>query len=265
MRRIFAIFLRQFFLIKGSPVRFINIFSWILIDVLLWGFITRYLGQVGSSGFNFTSVFLGAVVLWGFLSQMQRGFILAMLEDVYTRNYLNLFSSPLRVGEYLAGLTLSALLSTGVAIAAVLVMCAYVFGFSLATFGPALIPFILTLCIFGIALGTLASALVIRIGPAGEWLAWPIPALIQPFVGVFYSLSVLPHWMQTVSLVIPPSYVFEGMRTVVFGGHADTGSLWTGVLLSLVYLLVAYGIFLWVYRYALRHGLVARFSAETGS
>ena len=44
----------------------------------------------------------------------------------------------------------------------------------------------MVLFITGIALGVAASALVLRLGPASEWLIWPIPMLISPFAGVFY-------------------------------------------------------------------------------
>ena len=38
------------------------------------------------------------------------------------------------------------------------------------------------------------------------------PALLSPFAAVFYPLAVLPQWMQGVAHVLPPAYVFEGMR-----------------------------------------------------
>lgn len=260
---IFAIFVRQLYLVRGSPTRFINIFSWILIDVLVWGFTTRYLAQVGGSGFNFAFVFLGAVLLWEFLSQVQRGFILASLEDVYTHNYLNLFASPLRVSEYICGLVLSAIATSSIAFLAVFFLSSVLFGFSIFSYGLLLVPALCILLVFGVTLGIIAAAVVMRLGPSGEWLAWPLPAIISPFAGVFYPLAVLPGWMQHVAQFLPPSSVFEAARTFVTTGEYDASTMALGVLLSLLYLMLACGIFVYVYRYAIRNGLIARFSAES--
>ena len=105
-----------------------------------------------------------------------------------------------------------------------LVLAQIAFGLSFFAYGVALAPFLMVLFVTGIALGVAASALVLRLGPASEWLIWPIPMLISPFAGVFYPVTVLPGWMQAVALILPPSYVFEGMRSVVAGQGASLGS-----------------------------------------
>ena len=65
-RRVFAVVLRQFYLIRGSFSRVVPLFAWVTIDIVLWGFITKYLNSVTASGFNFVPVLLGAVLLWDF-------------------------------------------------------------------------------------------------------------------------------------------------------------------------------------------------------
>jgi ABC-2 type transport system permease protein len=119
------------------------------------------------------------------------------------------------------------------------------------------------LFVTGIAMGIIGAAIVLRYGPASEWLIWPIPTLISPFAGVFYPVTVLPGWMQAVSRGLPPSYVFEGMRAVVEGKPAPWDQLAIGGALSVVYLGVACWIFARVYRYAISTGLIARYSAES--
>ena len=112
-------------------------------------------------------------------------------------------------------------------------------------------------------LGILASAMVLRLGPASEWFVWPIPALISPFAGVFYPLSTLPQWMQYLSYLLPPSYVFEAMRGIISGGPVSQTALFWGGCLALLYILLACRFFVRTYRHALRTGIIARFSAET--
>ena len=126
-------------------------------------------------------------------------------------------------------------------------------------------PFLLVLFGFGIALGIFASALVLRLGPASEWLVWPLPALLSPFVGVFYPLATLPLWMQGVGHLLPPSYVFEGMRAVLAGRHVAAASLAGGAALAALDILLAGYFFTRVFRYAIRTGLLARYSAESAA
>jgi len=109
----------------------------------------------------------------------------------------------------------------------------------------------------------LGSAAVLRLGPPAEWFVWPIPAILSPFVGVFYPLSTLPRWMQYIARALPPSYVFEGMRAIVRGGSISPHGLLLGAFLASLYILLACWLFTRVYRYAVRTGLIARYSAET--
>jgi ABC-2 type transport system permease protein len=146
-----------------------------------------------------------------------------------------------------------------------LALATSVFGFSFFAYGAAIVPFVLVLFVTGISLGILGTAIVLRLGPASEWLIWPIPSLLSPFVGVFYPLSTLPGWMQAIGHVLPPSYVFEAMRAIVAGRDAPMDLLALAVGLSGLYLLAACWVFARVYRFALRTGLIARYSAESAS
>jgi ABC-2 type transport system permease protein len=258
-----AIFLRQLYLLRGSLARFLPLFAWITVDIILWGFITRYLNTVAAPGYNFVPALLGAVLLWDFFARVMHGVTTAFLEDVWSRNFLNFFASPLKVSEYLAGLVVSSVATSAVGLLVMLVLASAVFGLSFASYGLLLVPFLLVLFLFGIALGVVGAAVVLRFGPASEWFVWPLPALVSPFAGVFYPLSTLPVWMRGAAHALPPSYVFEGMRAVVAGGEASWAALAWGTLLALAYVLLACWLFVRVHRHVVRTGLLARYSAET--
>ncbi len=261
--RIFAIMLRQFYLIRGSVSRVVPIFAWVVIDIILWGFLTKYLNEVAGGGFNFVSTLLGAVLFWDFFIRVMHGVTMAFFEDVWSRNFLNFFATPLSISEYLAGLVISSIATSSVALLVMLAMATAFFGFSFFAYGLLLIPFLFVLFLFGISMGIFASALVLRLGPAAEWFVWPVPAFISPFAGVLYPLSTLPQWMQYVSYLLPPAYVFEGMRAFVFGKPASASGLLWGTLLAVLYILLASWFFTRTYRHAVRTGLIARYSAES--
>lgn len=263
LRRAAAITLRQLYLMRGSFSRVFPLFGWVLLDITLWGFITRYLNSVAQPGFNFVPALLGAVLLWDFLTRVMQGVTMVFFEDVWSRNFLNIFATPLTVGEYISGLVFSSVLTSAVGLVAMLLVATGVFGLSVLDYGVMLVPFVLLLFLFGISLGVLGAALVLRMGPSAEWFVWPIPAIVSPFAGVFYPVAVLPAWMQYIAHAIPASYVFEGMRAIVAGKNVAPANLMTGALLALLFITLACWYFARVYRHAVRTGLIARYSAES--
>jgi ABC-2 type transport system permease protein len=262
-RPIAGIVLRQIYLFRSSPVRLLPTFAWVAIDIVVWGFITRYLNRVSGGHVDFVPSLLGAVLFWDFFTRIMQGVTTAFFEDVWSRNFLNLFATPLSISEYVTGLVLTSVATSLIALFAMLVLATLVFGLSFVSLGLMLIPFVLVLFLFGVALGITASAMVLRLGPASEWLVWPMPALLSPFVGVYYPLSTLPAWMRDVSYLLPPSYVFEGMRALVNGQSFTASALAAGAALSIVQLLLAGYFFARVFRYTVRSGLLARYSAES--
>ena len=260
-----AIVLRHLYLVSGSPARMLPLFAWVAIDMVLWGFITKYLNSVSAAGFDFVPVFLGAVLLWDFFTRVMHGVTMAFMEDVWSRNFLNIFATPLSIWEYVGGLVISSIATSSVGLLVMLLLASTIFGLSFLAYGTALIPFLLVLFLFGIALGILGAAVVLRFGPASEWFIWPVPALLSPFAGVFYPISTLPEWMQYICRALPPSYIFENVRAIVAGAAVSIPDLFVGAGLAILDIIVACWIFVSVYRHSVRTGLIARYSAESVS
>jgi ABC-2 type transport system permease protein len=263
LNRSLAVVLRQYYLMRGSPARVLPLFAWVAIDVVLWGFITKYLNSVTESGMNFVPSLLGAVLLWDFFTRVMHGVTTAFFEDVWSRNFLNFFATPLAIREYVLGLVATSIATSLVGLGVMLILASAVFGLSFFAYGAMFVPFLMILFLFGIALGILGSGVVLRFGPASEWFVWPIPALISPFAGVFYPIAILPGWMRWIAHALPPAYVFEGMRSILAGHRARGWDLLAGSGLAIVSVLLAYAFFARVYRRAVRTGLIARYSAES--
>jgi ABC-2 type transport system permease protein len=263
LRPVCAIALRQFYLLRGSPTRILPIFAWVAVDIVLWGFITRYLNSVGTGGVDFVPRLLGAVLFWDFFTRVMQGVTMAFFEDVWSHNFLNIFATPLSTAEYVSGLVLTSVCTSLLGLAVMLALSTLVFGLQFAALGVWLLPYLLVLFLFGIALSIIAAGMVLRFGPASEWLVWPIPALLAPFAGVFYPLATLPAWMQAVAAALPPSYVFEGMRALLAGGAHDGRPLLHSLAIALLQILLAGWGFRRIYRHAVRTGLLARYSAES--
>ncbi len=261
LTRISAIVLRQYYLTRDNPTRFIQIFLWPFLDIVLWGFLSTYLGKVASPGL--VPMLLGGIVLWDFLTRVMTGVTMTFFEDVWSRNFLNMFASPLSISEYVSGMVLSTIWTSAIGFVAMLAAAGFLFGFTITAYGLLAFPFLLILFFAGIALGILGAAFVLRYGPSAEWFIWPLPAIAAPFVGVFYPIETLPHWMQWIAHILPPTYVFEGVRAIVAGNGFPLSKLLIGAGLGLVCISLAYIFFVNTYRKAVRTGLIARYSAET--
>ena len=245
-----ALVLRYVFLYTRHPVRFVELIFWPLVDLLVWGFLTIYLQKTAAAGFPTTITFLiGGMILWDVLFRSQQGVAISFLEDVWTRNLLNVFVAPVRTAEYVAATCLVGVLRVGVTLIILTVIAALAYGFHLADLGLALIPFLGNLMLFGWFLGMVSTALIMRWGQAAESLAWAVPFFIQPLAAVFYPVSVLPWWLQPVAKALPCTPIFEGMRAVLSGQAAPGGQLQSAFLLNLVW----GGLAAWFFAANLRH------------
>jgi ABC-2 type transport system permease protein len=261
--RIFALYIRQFYLIRDNPTRLIQIFGWVLFDIVLWGFLSQYIARLVGGSTNFTPLFLGAVLVWYFATRSMHGVATAFFEDVWSRNFLNLFASPLRTSEYVIALVLTGMTTSLMGFASMIVVAKALFGFSITSYGVYVLPLLLIIFLSGIALGIVGAAIVMRFGPAAEWFIWPIPEMLSPVVGVFYPLAVLPLWLQTIAHILPPSYVFESIRAILSGTAVSELHILFAIALSLVYCALAYALFISVYKKAVKQGLIARYSSES--
>lgn len=262
IKRIIAVFLRQFFVVKGSATRLFIILYWPILELFLWGVFTVYLHDKGGSEFNFVTVLLGTILLAEMMGRAQYGVAVSALEDVWVRNFINLFASPLTLAEYLGGLVLMSVVVVCISLAGMSIFVWLLFAYNIFQFGLFLIPFMAVLFIFGVAIGLLSLALIIRFGPSAETLTWALPAFFGPFSGVFYPVTALPEFLQWFAKLLPPSYIFEGMRSIIFTGTFDVRSLLAAFILVIAYLILAYFMLLRYYKLALKRGLFIKFHAE---
>lgn len=260
--RVYAVFLRQMYLIRHSIARKFGIFYWSTVELVMWGFLTVYLNRVGAAEFNFVTVLLGGLIFWEFFHKSQQQVSVSYMEDMWSRNTTNLFASPLTVGEYLAGLVLTSVSNTILTTLWVGALAWLLFAFNIFQYGFYLVPFVVLLYIFGWTFGILTSAIVLRFGNAGEIFAWSLPFLIQPFVAVFYPVSALPAFLQPISHALPLTYIFEGMRAIVTGGSFNGTTLLTAAALTIIYFILSLAFFYAIFRHARRKGYLVRFTTE---
>src|SRR3990167_5031413 len=156
--RIQALLMRHLYLYKRSVPRIMDIFYWPIMELLLWGFLSMYLEKTSLVGFNAITVLLGALILWDLLSQAHRTVSIAFLEEIWERNLLNIFVTPLKASEFLVATVLVGIVRLALIGVTISVLAFLLFKFNLFFFGFFLIPFTLNLFLFGWILGLLATS-----------------------------------------------------------------------------------------------------------
>ena len=258
LHRILALVNRHLMLYKRSPQRMMEIVYWPLLDLMVWGFITVYLARFKEGLPAFVAFFLGALILWDILFRAQQGICISFLEEIWSRNLLNLFVSPLRIGEFLASTMLVSLIKV-IGAAIMTIGLAYLFySFNLFMIGLSLFPFVINLVVTGWAIGIFTTAIILRYGQEAEVLAWGLAFLFQPVSAVFYPISVLPPWLQTIAKGIPAAHVFEGMRAVIETKNFPLTELYWAAGLNVLYLAVAILFFNGMFRIVKMKGLLVR-------
>lgn len=256
--RIFAMASRHLILYKRSPARIMEILYWPVLDLLLWGFITVYLNEFEAGLPRFVSFFIGALILWDILFRAQQGVCISFLEEIWSRNLLNLFVSPLRPIEYLASTMLISMVKVTLALTATVLLAILLFDFNIFTIGIALFPFIANLILMGWWIGIITLSIILRYGQQAEMLAWGLVFLVQPFSAVFYPVSAFPKSLQAVAQFIPSAHVFEGMRAVIAGGSFPSQQLLWALGLNVVYMAISLRFFYFIFASVQKKGLLVR-------
>lgn len=254
--RIGAIVLRHLYLLRTSWPRVFELMYWPTIQMILWGFITRFFLQHSSYVAQAAGVLIAAVLLWDVLFRGQLGFSLSFLEEVWSRNLGNLAVSPLTPAEFLASLTVMSLLRTLIGVLPAAALAIVFYRFNIFTLGLPLVAFFSFLLVFGWAIGMMVSALVLRVGQGAESVAWLAIFLLAPISAVYYPVTTLPEWLQTVSWLLPTTPVFEGMRAILIDGTVRYDLLARALVADLIYLAIGAGLFLYSFHVARKRGLL---------
>ena len=239
----FALSIRHLYLIKGSFPRILDLIYWPTIQIILWGFISKFFTMYSDYYTNTVGVILSCAILYDFLFRSSISFNMLFLEEIWSRNFTNLFVAPLKISEIITALTFTALIRTLIGIVPAIILMSPLFGVSILNMGPALLLLFLSLYMFGTTLGILVTSGLLRFGPAFENTAWSSLFLLAPLGCVYYPLSILPEWLQYVSKFLPLVYVFEEARSILINSVISYENIFKALLLNLFYFVIAIIIF----------------------
>ena len=256
LRRILAMVLRHLYILRGSWPRILEMAYWPAVNMVMWGFTSRFF--TGHSDWLALGgvVLIGGVLLWDVMFRGNLGVALSFMEEMWSRNLGHLFVSPLRPYEMVASLLLMSLIRTLIGIGGATLIAIPLFGYNIYDMGLPLIAFFLNLIVMGWAIGLMVSGIVLRYGMGAESIAWVSVFAIQPLCAIYYPVATLPHWLQPVALALPASHVFEGMRELLLEHSFNLYHMQWAIGLNLVFLCIGIAVFLGYFRIARQRGLL---------
>lgn len=242
LHRIWAAFLRYFYFFAKMD-HLTDLFFWPLLDIFLWGMTSVWVQKNDTSMPMIAMAILTALVFWQTIWRSNYEVAVNLLQEFWNRNLVNLFSTPLKLQEWICSLMLAGFFKVFITISFGGFIVWALYALNIFSMGWALLPFCASLLLSGWFIGFLSAAVIIYFGQRVQMLAWMMAYAFAPFSAVFYPLSALPKWAQVVGKGLPMTYVFEGMRKVLHQGVFSWSDFGMSILLNGVYLILTMSFF----------------------
>ena len=252
--KVFALSLRHIYLIKGSFPRILDLIYWPTIQIFLWGFISKFFTLSSSYFENTVGIILSAAILYDFLFRSSISYNMMFLEEIWSRNFTNLFIAPIKLIEIITALTFTAIFRTLIGLIPAALIAIPLFGVSIFKIGAPLIFLLITLYIFGVTLGLLVTAGLVRFGPSFENIAWASLFFLAPLGCIYYPIEILPEWLQVIAKLLPLVHIFEEMRNILIHDIINYSQILKAIFISFLYFLIGILIFYLSYNGAKNRG-----------
>ena len=233
--QIYALSLRHIYLICSSLPRIIDLIYWPTVQIFLWGFISKFFTLNSDYYSNTVGVILTAAILYDFLFRASISYNMMFLEEIWSRNFANLFIAPIKISEIIASLTITAIFRTLIGLVPASILAIPLFGVSIFKLGIPLFFLMLSLYIFGVTLGLLVTSGLLRFGPSFENIAWASLFFLAPLGCIYYPVDILPYSLQIVANLLPLVHIFEEMRNILINNSVNMYEIIKSILISLVY------------------------------
>ena len=254
LNKIFALSLRHVYLIKGSFPRILDLIYWPTIQIFLWGFISKFFTLNSSYFDNTVGIILSAAILYDFLFRSSISYNMMFLEEIWSRNFTNLFIAPIKISEIIAALTFTAIFRTLIGLVPAALLAIPLFGVSIFKIGIPLIFLLITLYIFGVTLGLLVTSGLVRFGPSFENIAWASLFFLAPLGCIYYPIEILPDWLQIIAKLLPLVHIFEEMRNVLIHDIINYYQILKAIIISFIYFVFGIVVFYLSYEGAKNRG-----------
>ena len=233
--KIYALGLRHLYLIMNSFPRVLDLIYWPTVQIFLWGFISKFFTLNSEYYSNTVGVILTAAILYDFLFRASISFNMMFLEEIWSRNFTNLFIAPIKISEIIVSLTLTAILRTLIGLVPAVLIAVPLFGVSILKLGIPLVFLLISLYLFGISLGLFVTSGLLRYGPSFENIAWASLFFLAPLGCIYYPIDILPETLQFIAKALPLVHIFEEMRNILINNVIEYSNIIKSIFISIIY------------------------------
>ena len=207
------------------------------------------------------SLMIGAV-FWNYLSTVFSIIAEQIAWERWEGTLEYTMMAPVRRASQLFGSTAFAIGYGLIHTTVVLTALVLFFGLDLshADFGAAAVFMLLgSLSVIGI--GMMAAVLPLIYVERGAQMTFVLQSLLLLISGVYYSITILPQWMQVLAKFSPFTYVLEGVREALIDGTPITSMwnlVWPLIIMAIVFIPAGIWVFGRAEKYAKRTGKLKR-------
>ena len=235
LSKIYALGLRHLYLVSNSFPRILDLIYWPTVQIFLWGFISKFFTLNSDYYSNTVGIILTAAILYDFLFRASISFNMMFLEEIWSRNFTNLFIAPIKISEIITSLTLTAIIRTLIGLVPAVLISIPLFGVSILKLGLPLLFLLIGLYLFGISLGLFVTSGLLRFGPSFENIAWASLFFLAPLGCIYYPIEILPNILQIIAKGLPLVHIFEEMRSILMNNSVNYINIFISILISLFY------------------------------
>ncbi len=237
-----------------NPYILLEIFFYPLITISMFGFFIKYVdADLAIRTFLFSGS-IGWVIIQTSQHAIGRGF----LAEVWDGSLKQTFTAPITLRDFVLGHWMYGIFAATIGVLVSSIAVYFLFGFNFFVLGV-YFPLVILLGSFaGLALGIVALSIVLLLGLKVDVIIWMAVEIALFLSGVYYSVTIFPEPIQSISRAFPAIYMFDGTRAVLNGLEPNQIFL-NGFLVSLVWIIISLASINKIDEYAKRSGFYQRY------
>lgn len=243
LSRIWAIVLRNMLAERRNLMRISDALYWPILDIMLWGLTSKWIETSQVQVPNLVLIIMTGLVFWQVVTRANFEISIPLIEELWNKSFVSLFATPLTIWEWIVGVMINGIIKTFFVLLFGMSVVWVLYSLNILVVGWMLIPFTLSLIMFGWVTGFLGASMIVYWGQKVQNLPWIMAFVFAPISAVYYPISTLPLWAQKIALCLPLPYIFEGMRMVLSTGTMPYSNLLMSFVLNVFYLVLSICLF----------------------
>lgn len=256
--RITGLLLQEWHITRNSLEVLMDTGWFSALSVVVMGFTAQYISANGQPTLAHTLI--SGILWWEYLRINQYSLTLNPMWNIWSRNFCNMFISPITIAEYLIAQCIVAIIKSVIVLVLNLVIIRLIFSVDIfQNHSPLTIAsFFVIFALFAWSIGLIIMGVIFRYGTRIQALAWGFIAVIQPLVAVFFPLSVMPGWLASIALFFPATYLFEINRALMSGSLFPAEHIYIALLQTAAYFTLSMLVFIRLFKAAQSSGQFAK-------